>query len=91
MTKEQKIIRLLLENVEELQWLEGEDETFYTNLGTSRVKIDRYNCDIYVDNEYIGTSSPLEDKIVKIRREIRAKQRDKTLDTILNTLNGILQ
>lgn len=115
MTKEQEIIDLLLEKAEELAWLEGVrstfytnlgnstakierhncdiyiDDIFYTNLGNSTVKIERYNCDIYIDDEYIGVSRPLEDKITKIRSEIKAKQRDKTLDPVLNFLKGNLR
>lgn len=97
MTKEQEIIRLLLEKVEELQWLEGESKsgglagTFYTNLGNSRITVERYNSEIHIDGEYIGASTQLEDRIVKIRREAKAAQRNKTLDPVLNMLKGNLR
>jgi hypothetical protein len=89
MNKEQEIINLLLEKVEELQWMEGVSEgvnngTFYTNLGNSRITIERYSSEIHIDGEYIGASTQLEDRIVKIRSEAKAAQRNKTLDPVLN-------
>jgi hypothetical protein len=95
MNKEQEIIKLLLEKVEELQWLEGTAKTdrtiFYTNLGNSKVTIDSYSGEVYIDSEYIGISVELECRILKILTEAKDDRRNKTLDPVLNMLKGNLR